>query len=150
MSQLISARVPETTAERLRQYARRKQRSVNETLSIALEEWMRQNEFAYIEFRDTPHGRMAYMKASRLPVWWVAKLAKSYEMDAEKTTAYWGKHRAREWVQAALNYYEAFPAEIDALIVEHDAMTYDQMKRRMPQLENIKLEMSEQGSENTR
>src|ERR1041385_5221741 len=71
MSQLISARVPEVTAERLRQYARRKQRSVNETFAIAVEEWLRQNEFAYIEFRDTPNGRMAYMKASRLPVWWV-------------------------------------------------------------------------------
>jgi predicted DNA-binding protein len=139
MSQLISARLPDDTAERLRQYARRKQRSVNETLSLALEEWIRQNEFAYIEFRDTPHGRMAYMKASRLPVWWVVKLAKSYGMDAEKTAAYWGKHRTKEWVQAALNYYEAFPAEIEALIADHEAATYDQLKRRLPQLERIEV-----------
>lgn len=56
MSQLISARLPDATAERVKQFAWRKQRSVNETVSLALEEWLRQNEFAYIEFRDTPEG----------------------------------------------------------------------------------------------
>lgn len=68
MSYLISARVPETTADRIRQYARRKQRSVNEVVTTAVEEWLRQNEFAHIEFRDTPDGRVAYMKGSRLSV----------------------------------------------------------------------------------
>ena len=139
MSQLISARVPEATAERLRQYARRKQRSVNETFSTALEEWIRQNEFAHIEFRDTPNGRLAYMKASRLPVWWVVKLAKSYGMDAQQTAAYWGKHRSRDWVQAAINYYEAFPSEIDALIADQNAVEFDTLKRRLPQIELIEI-----------
>ncbi len=144
MSQLISARVPEATADRLRQYARRKQRSVNETLSIALEEWIRQNEFAYIEFRDTPNGRMAYMKTSRLPVWWVVNLAKSYAMDAEQTAAYWNGHRSQEWVKAALNYYEAFGEEIDALIADYEATTYEQLKRRLPQLELVKVPVAQE------
>lgn len=148
MSQLISARVPEATADRLRQYARRKQRSVNETLSIALEEWIRQNEFAYIEFRDTPNGRMAYMKTSRLPVWWVVKLAKSYAMDVEKSVAYWNGHRSQEWVKAALNYYEAFGDEIDVLIADYEATNYEQLKRRLPQLElvNVPAALDAEGS----
>src|SRR6185503_6499637 len=103
MAQLISARLPEDTAVRVRQYAQRKQRSVNETVSIALEEWLRQNEFAYIEFRDTPDGRAAYMKNSRLPVYWLIKVAKGYDMDIEKVLAYW-PNRPREFVQAAFNY----------------------------------------------
>lgn len=69
MSYVISARIPETMGERIRQYARSKQRSINEVVRVAVEEWLRQNEFAHIEFRDTPDGRIAYMKGSRLPVW---------------------------------------------------------------------------------
>src|SRR5579862_7117740 len=118
MAQLISARLPDTTAERVKRYARRKQRSLNETVSLALEEWLRLNEFASIEFRDTPDGRMAFMKNSRLPVYWVIHIARSYAMDLDKVLAYW-PNRPREWVQAALHYYEAFPEEIDTQIAEH-------------------------------
>jgi hypothetical protein len=78
MTQSISTRLPDPTADRMKQYARRKQRSINETIVIALEEWLRQNEFALIEFRDTPDGRMAYMKNSRLTVYWVIKMARDY------------------------------------------------------------------------
>src|SRR5256885_779710 len=114
LTQLISARLPDKTADRVKQYAQRKQRSLNETVSLALEEWLRQNEFAFVEFRDTPHGRLAYMKSSRLPVYWVVKVAKSYQMDLDKICAHW-PNRPRAWVQAAIHYYEAFPEEIDNL-----------------------------------
>lgn len=135
MSQLISARLPEPTAERIKQYARRKQRSVNETVSIALEEWIRQDEFAFIEFRETSDGRIAYMKSSRLPVYWVIMIAKSYGMDLSKTQAHWPNH-PRAWVQAALNYYEAYPEEIDSQIALHAAhSSFEILKRRFPQME---------------
>ena len=134
MSYLISARVPESTGERIRQYARRKQRSLNEIVSTAIEEWLRLNDFAHIEFRDTINGRMAYMKGSRLPVYWVVKVAKSYGMDVEKTAAYWKGMHSRDWVQAALNYYEAYPEEIDAQIADAAAQSFETLKRKMPQL----------------
>jgi uncharacterized protein (DUF433 family) len=135
MAQLISARLPDTTAERVRQYARRKRRSVNETVSLALEEWLRQNEYAFIEFRDTPDGRMAYMKNSRIPVYWVIKVARGYGMDVDKTQAHWPNH-PRAWVQAALHYYEAFPEEIDEQIALHEAASsFEALKRRLPQME---------------
>ena len=138
MTQLISARLPEATADRVKQYAQRKQRSVNETVSVALEEWLRQNEFAFIEFRDTPDGRLAYMKNSRLPVYWVIKIAKSYAMDIDKVCAYW-PHRLRAWVQAAFHYYEAYPEEIDTQIALHDSATFDTLKRLLPQIERVTL-----------
>src|SRR5579862_5609120 len=137
MAQLISARLPDQTAERVKQYARRKQRSLNETVTTALEEWLRQNEFAYIEFRETPDGRMAYMKNSRLPVYWVIKIAKSFQMDIEKVCAYW-PHRLRAWVQAAFHYYEAYSEEIDTQIALYDAVTFDTLKRQLPQIETIR------------
>ncbi len=134
MAQLISARLPDQTADRVKQYARRKQRSLNETVALALEEWLRQNEFALIEFRETLDGRMAYMKNSRLPVWWVIQVAKSYGMEVEKVLAYW-PDRPRAWVQAALNYYAAFPEEIDAQIADYEANSFATLQRRFPQME---------------
>ena len=134
MAQLISARLPEKTADRVKLYAQRKQRSLNETVSLALEEWLRQNEYAFIEFRDTPDGRMDYMKNSRLPVYWVIKVAKSYEMDIEQVCAYW-PHRLRAWVQSAFHYYEAYSEEIDLQIALSDAVTFDVLKRQLPQIE---------------
>src|SRR5579862_4654529 len=138
MAQLISARLPDQTAERVKQYARRKQRSLNETVSLALEEWLRQNEFAYIEFRDTPDGRMATMKNSRLPVYWVIKVSRSYGMDIDMVLAYW-PNRSREWVQAAFNYYQAYPEEIDAQIAHHEATTFETLRRRFPQMEAFEV-----------
>ena len=138
MSQLMSARLPEVTAERVKLYARKRQRSVNETISLALEEWLRQTEYAFIEFRDTREGRMAYMKNSRLPVYWVIKVAMSYEMDVTKVCEYW-PNRPRPWVQAALNYYQAYTSEIDELIADYDAITPEIMKRQLPQIEIFEI-----------
>lgn len=134
MAQLLSARLSEQTADRVKQYARKKQRSVNETIALALEEWLRQNEFAFIEFRDTRDGRVAFMKNSRLTVSWVVKVAKSSQMDIGKVCEHW-PHRPRAWVQAALNYYEAYPEEIDSQIADYDAITPETLKRQLPQME---------------
>lgn len=136
MAHLVSARLSEKTAERVKQYARKKQRSVNETVSLALEEWLRQNEFAFIEFRDTRDGRIAYMKNSRLPVYWILKVAKSYDMDLDKLCAYW-PHRPRAWVLAALNYYEVYSQEIEQQIADYDSVSFETLKRQLPQIETI-------------
>ena len=135
MSQLISARVPDATAERIRQQARRKQRSLNEMVTIAVEEWLRQNEFAHVEFRDTPDGRLAYMKGSRLSVAWVVKIVRDLAGSVDKALEHYGGHWQRDWVQAALNYREAFPEEIDAQIADIEARSFETLKRRLPQLE---------------
>jgi uncharacterized protein (DUF433 family) len=140
MSQLISTRLPDATADRLKRYASRKQRSLNEVAIYAFEEWLRQDEFRDIEFRDTPDGtRRAYMKNSRLAVSSVIRVAKSYSMDMAQVLAHWPE-RSREWVQAALNYYEAFPQEMEAEIelLESEA-NFDRLKRLFPNMERITL-----------
>ena len=142
MSQLISARLPEGTVERVKQYALRKQRTVNETVSVALEEWLRQNEHTLIEFRDTPDGRMAYMKSSRLPVYWVIKIAKANQMDVDSVCAYFANRR-REWAQAAFHYYEAYPDEIDTQISLYGQVNVDSLKRKLPQMEIYSVPISE-------
>lgn len=139
MSQLISARLPDTTAERMRSYAKRKRRSVNEIVATAIEEWLRVNEFAFIEFRDTPEGRIAYMKGSRLSVAWVIKIARGLDNDIDRVTQYFGEHRSRDFVQAALNYYGAFPQEIEEQIQEIESATFESLLNRYPGLKKMVL-----------
>jgi hypothetical protein len=135
MTQVLTTRLSEETAERVRQYAKRRRRSVNETVATAVEEWLRQDEFAHIEFRDTPDGRVAFMKNSRLPVYWVVKTAKSYEMDPEKTRAHW-PNRPRGWVEAAVAYYKAFPQEIDDQIAMYrSGSNLAALTGRLPEIE---------------
>lgn len=95
--------------------------------------------YPHIERRDTLNGRIAYMKSSRLPVWRVVKLAKSYNMDAGTTAAYWGEHRSKEWVEFALAYYRDFPEEIDALIQASEQVAFETLQQKLSQLERIAL-----------
>ncbi|MBA2679628.1 MAG: transcriptional regulator [Ktedonobacteraceae bacterium] len=134
MPQVISLRIPDATAERLRTTARRAGRTLNEWGALSLEEWLRQNEFADIEFRSVGGERQACLKGA-LPIWQIILVAQSYGMDTERTAEHfaWPRRRA----QAALNYYEAFPAEIDQAIEDNHAMTETALKRLLPQMETL-------------
>ena len=68
MSQVVSLRLSDDTAERLKFSARRTGRTLNEAASRSLEEWLRQKEFADIEFRSFNGERHACLKAE-LPIW---------------------------------------------------------------------------------
>ena len=54
MSQVISTRLPDRTAERLKQLAREWGKTPSETSAILIEESLRESEFPYIEFRQSP------------------------------------------------------------------------------------------------
>ena len=133
MTQVVSIRLQENQVERLKRFARRMGKSQSEMGALFIEESMRENEFAYIEFRDSVIGRLAYMKNSNLAVWEVIMIAQDHDMDAEKVARYF--QRPREWVQAAFNYYEAYRDEIDPLIEDNNSMTYEKLKRLLPNLE---------------
>ena len=134
MPQVISLRIPDATAERLRTTARRAGRTLNEWGALSLEEWLRQNEFADIEFRSVGSERQACLKAA-LPIWQIILVARAYGMDPERTAHHFGWPRRR--AQAALNYYEAFPTEIDQVIEDNHAMTETALKRLLPQMETF-------------
>ncbi|MCZ8305126.1 MAG: hypothetical protein O9336_00190 [Microcystis sp. LE19-98.1E] len=69
MSQVVSARLPDHTAERLKRLARRLGKTPSETSAILIEESLRESEFPYIEFRHSPLGRQPYLKNSSLALW---------------------------------------------------------------------------------
>jgi predicted transcriptional regulator len=89
MSQVVSLRLPDDTAERLKSTARRTGRTVNEAATRSIEEWLRQEEFADIEFRNFNGERHACLKAA-LPVWQLIMVARDYGMDATKTAMHFG------------------------------------------------------------
>ncbi len=136
MSQVVSLRLPDETAERLRVNARRTGRSVNEAAARSIEEWLRQEEFADIEFRNFNGERHACLKGA-LPLWQLIMVARDHGMDAARTAAYFRFPVSR--VKAAFHYYEAYPQEIDQPIADNDAMTFDQLKRLLPTLEGIAI-----------
>ena len=134
MSQVVSLRLPDETAERLRVSARRTGRTINETAGRSLEEWLRQEEFAYVEFRSFGGERHACVKGA-LPVWQLIMVARDYNMDAPQTAAHfrWPVHR----VKAGFHYFEAYPQEIEQAIADNEAATFGTLKRLLPQIEAL-------------
>ena len=132
MSCVVSLRLPEETAERLRRTARKAGRSVNEMGARSIEEWLRQSELADIEFRGFSGERHACIKGA-LPVWQLVMVARHYAMDVQKTAAHfgWPPHK----VQAGFTYYQAYPAEIDQAIADNQSMSAQQLRRMLPGLE---------------
>ena len=130
-STVVSLRVSDDQARRLQRKARRLGRSPSETGAILLEESLRRDEFAFIDFRDSPLGRQGYLQGSRLPVWMVVKVVRAFGGNMEKAAAH--LRRSPVLVQAALNYAKAFPREIEDAIRDNDAYTFGKVSRMLPQ-----------------
>ena len=129
-TRVISMRLPSRSSDRLKKMARHHGWTVSDTSARLVEEGLRQNEFAQIDFRDSPVGRQAYVKGSGLAVWEVKMVARSYKYDVAKTAKHlnWPDW----WVKAAFNYWEAFRKEIDTALKENDEMDFDAIKRMLP------------------
>lgn len=137
MSKVVSTRLAKETEARLQRLARRLGKTPSETGAMLIEESLRETEFAYIEFRNSPVGRQAYMKNSNLAVWQVIMLAERYKQDVVKTATHLQK--PIEWVKAAFNYAEAYPQEISLAIEDDLAINYTTIKRILPQTELLSL-----------
>lgn len=142
MSQTVTMRLPDETAEWLKASARRAGRSVSELGATLFEEARRMSQFAEIEFRTFEGERLACLKGG-LRLWKVIMVAQDYGMDVEKTAAHFDLPAWK--IQAARHYYEAFPQEIDAAIAEARSMTFEKLKRKLPQLERHEVAPSPAG-----
>jgi len=111
--------------------------TASETSARLVEEGLRRSEFALIDFRDSPVGRQAYIQGSTLAVWEVVQLIRCYDRDLAAVAAHLQWPEAR--VAAALNYAEAFPAEIDGAIQESESFTFEDLKRMLPQVEIFRV-----------
>jgi hypothetical protein len=137
MSQTLTLELSDEEAEEVSRIAREERRSVGEVGARMINEGLRQNRFPYIEFRTILGERVACVKG-RLEVWQVMMIARLY---TEETIAKTAEHLVLrpEQVQCALDYYAAYPEEIDAALAENDRNDYETLKRRRPRLQRYSV-----------
>jgi hypothetical protein len=129
-STVVSLRLPPAEAARLRQMARRKGRTASEVGAELVGESLRRADFAFIDFRDSAGGRQAYIQGTRLAVWQVISLLKSYRGDVTKAAAHLRWPEAK--VHAAIGYTEAFPDEIEQALAEQASSEFEKLSRMLP------------------
>jgi uncharacterized protein (DUF433 family) len=88
-----------------------------------------------IEVRGSAVGPQACIQGSSLAVWEVILVFHSYRDDLEATAKHLQWPKAK--VQAAVNYAEAFPFEIDQALAENRAMDSTTLKRMLPQADEF-------------
>ena len=129
-SVVISMRLPAESGKRLRRMANRHGWTASDASARLVEEGLRRSEFAWIDFRDSPVGRQAYVQGSTLAVWEVMFLLRSYKQDVVAVARHLRWPEAK--VQAALNYAESFPEEIKEAMAENDSVDFEVLKRMLP------------------
>lgn len=134
-SVVVSMRLPAESGKRLRRMANRHGWTPSDASARLVEEGLRRSEFAFIDFRDSPVGRQAYVHGSSLAVWEVMMVARGYRDDAAAVARHLQWPEAK--VQAAFNYAAAFPDEINEALAENDAMDFVALKRMLPQAEEF-------------
>jgi hypothetical protein len=124
-------RLPVDTGRRLKRIANQHGWTPSDASARLVEEGLRRSEFAFLDFRDSPAGRQAYVQASTLAVWEVILLVRSYNGAVEAVAQHLRWPEAK--VRAAINYAEAFPEEINGAIAENDSVDFETLKRMLPQ-----------------
>ena len=108
----ISLRVAEEVKVDLEQIARRFGTSPATLGADYVTQGVRATKHPSIEFRQTPAGRMAYIRGVRLPVWLAIQTVNDCRGDADKAAKL--LQIPPLLLKAALVYAKAFPEEIAA------------------------------------
>ena len=130
-SMVISMRLSVESGRRLKRIANRHGWTPSDASARLVEEGLRRSEFAFLDFRDSPVGRQAYIQGSTLAVWEVIFLLRSLSSNVAATAKHLRWPEAK--VRAAVNYAEAFPEEINEAMAENESADFESLKRMLPQ-----------------
>jgi hypothetical protein len=130
-STVISMRLSVESGKRLKRIANRHGWTPSDASARLVEEGLRRSEFAFLDFRDSPVGRQAYIQGTTLAVWEVIFLLRSYNGSVAAVAKHLRWPEAK--VRAAVNYTEAFPDEIDGAIADNESADFATLKRMLPQ-----------------
>jgi len=130
-SLVLSMRLSVESGRRLKRIAKRHGWTPSDASARLVEEGLRRSEFAFLDFRDSPAGRQAYIQGSTLAVWEVVFLLRSYKGSVQAVAKHLRWPEAK--VRAAINYGEAFPEEIDEAMAENESIDFKALKRMLPQ-----------------
>jgi uncharacterized protein (DUF433 family) len=134
-SMVVSMRLPVASGIRLKRMAKRFGWTPSDASARLVEEGLRRTEFALIDFRDTANGRQAFLQGTRLAVWMVVRLVREFGGNAERVADHLQRPLAA--VQAALNYAQACPGEIEELMRENDAVDFEHISRLLPHASRV-------------
>ena len=129
-SAAVRVRLSQDQAGQLRQMAKRMGRTVSAVGAQLISESLRRSGFPFIEFRDSPVGRQAYIQRSRLTVWQVISLLREYRGEVAKVAEHLRWPEAK--VRAAVAYAQGYPDEIEAAIRESDSCDLESLARLFP------------------
>jgi len=134
-SMVLSMRLPVESGRRLKRMANRHGWTPSDASARLVEEGLRRSEFAFIDFRDSPAGRQAYIQGSTLAVWELMTLVRGYggNLPAVARHLRWPEAKVR----AAAHYAEAFPKEIEEALSENETTDFQRLKRMLPQAEEF-------------
>ena len=130
-SMVFSMRLPVESGKRLKRIANRHGWTPSDASARLVEEGLRRSEFAFLDFRDSPAGRQAYIQGSTLAVWEVILLLRSYKGNIAAVAKHLRWPEAK--VRTAVHYAEAYPGEIDEAAAENDSVDFEVLKRMLPQ-----------------
>src|SRR5271156_6632481 len=142
-STVISMRLPEESGKRLKRLANRHGWTASDASARLVEEGLRRSEFAFVDFRDSPAGRQAYVQGSTLAIWEVMLLLRSYKGNVKDVAKHLKWPEAK--VRAALHYSESFPEEVNDAIAENDSVDFDTLKRMLPQAVDFAARRTKRG-----
>ena len=134
-SMVLSMRLPLESGQRLKRMANQHGWTASDASARLVEEGLRRSEFAFIDFRDSPAGRQACIQGSSLAVWEVMLLVRSYKGNSAAVARHLQWPEAK--IRAAMNYAQAFPAEIELAISENDRVDLRTLQRMLPQASEV-------------
>jgi len=134
VSQTVSLRLPDELVSRIDRFARMLGNGTTRTRAsvILLDEALREEDFAGIEFRNTSVGRQPFVKQTGMAVWEFVMVAQGLDLDAQRTADYLQCPVGN--VKAALNYYDAYREEIDQALQDNN-LGEERLKRLFPNLQ---------------
>lgn len=116
---IINIELNEESLNRLRQFAHATNQTPDDTAATLMEEGLRAREFPGIHFRDTDTGHQAMVPGIRVPVYFLAQLAREVNEDIQTIAEHYSI--PANAVTVSLDYIRAFPEEIERDIAEHGA-----------------------------
>jgi len=134
-SMVLSMRLPMESGQRLKRMANRHGWTASDASARLVEEGLRRSEFAFIDFRDSPAGRQAYIQGSTLAVWEIILLVRSYKGDPAAVARHLRWPEAK--VRAATNYARVFPEDVEEALAENAAVDLGALKRMLPQAAEV-------------
>jgi uncharacterized protein (DUF433 family) len=128
----LTVHLPEADARELERIARESGQNIAEAGALLIQEGVRRHLYAGVEFRQTPTGRDAYLAGTRLAIWQVVQISREFEGDTERTAQHLDIPLAQ--IQAALNYAQAYPEEIEAAIADAEGGDFEKLSKIIPGL----------------